>query len=114
MAVNIQVEKHSGESTANILRRFSKRAKTSGMVQRMRGIRYYGREKSENVNKASKLRQIERAAQLATDHKLGTEDQERPRQDRPSECQGEPNSHGATAHHRLRQKGAHSGSRQNP
>ncbi|OGG58962.1 hypothetical protein A3C89_03695 [Candidatus Kaiserbacteria bacterium RIFCSPHIGHO2_02_FULL_50_50] len=74
MAVNIQVEKHSGESTANILRRFSKRAKTSGIVQRMRGIRYYVREKSENVNKASKLRKIERAAQFEKDYKLGKVD----------------------------------------
>lgn len=71
MAVNIQIEKHSGESTANLLRRFSKGTKSSGILQRMRGLRYYARFKSENVNKASKLRKLVRSAEFEKLYKLG-------------------------------------------
>lgn len=71
MAVNIQVDKHSGESTANLLRRFSKRVKSSGMITRMRGIRYYTRDKSENVNHVAKLRKLARTAEFEKLFKLG-------------------------------------------
>lgn len=71
MATNIQVEKHTGESTANLLRRFTKRVRGSGILTRMRGLRYYERVKSENVNKFSKLRKLARAAEFDKNYKLG-------------------------------------------
>lgn len=71
MATNIQVEKHTGESTANLLRRFTKRVRSAGILTRMRGIRYYERSKSENVHKFSKLRKLARAAEFEKNYKLG-------------------------------------------
>lgn len=71
MAVNIQVEKHTGESVANLLRRFTKRVKTSGILTRVRGNRYYTRIKSENVRQGEKLRKIARTVEFEKNYKLG-------------------------------------------
>lgn len=71
MAVNIQVSKKGNESTANLLRRFTKRARGSGIIQRMRGRRYYNRVKSDNVRHAAKVKKLERAAEFQKLYKLG-------------------------------------------
>lgn len=58
MATNVEVEKHNQESTANLIRRFTKRVQGSGIIQRMRKERYYKREKSDQVNKMAKLKKL--------------------------------------------------------
>lgn len=71
MAINVEVEKNQTESTANLIRRFTKRMQGAGIVQKMRGTRYHKREKSRNVTRRAKLLKLERAAKYEKLLKLG-------------------------------------------
>jgi ribosomal protein S21 len=77
MATNVQVEKNQNESSANVIRRFTKRMQGSGVVPRVRKIRYYSRTKSENVRKTGKLKKLVKAQAYEKELKLGKV-QERP------------------------------------
>lgn len=58
MATNVEVEKNNNESSANVIRRFTKRVQGAGIVQKVRGGRYYSRIKSRNVQRTSKLKKL--------------------------------------------------------
>jgi ribosomal protein S21 len=58
MATNVQVKKNNQESTANLIRRFTKRVQGSGVLNRLRKERYFSREKSELVVRAGKLKKL--------------------------------------------------------
>lgn len=58
MTLNVQVEKNTNESSANVIRRFTKRMQGSGVIPRMRSERYHAREKSENVQKTARLKKL--------------------------------------------------------
>jgi len=61
MAINVEVEKNSNESSANVIRRFTKRMQGAGIVPKVRGGRYFTRIKSQNVRRAAKLEKLEKA-----------------------------------------------------
>ena len=71
MAVNVEVEKNQAESTANLIRRFTKRMQGAGIVQKARGTRYFKRDKSENVHRRSKLLRLKRQNEYQKLLKLG-------------------------------------------
>ena len=71
MAINVQVEKNQQESTANLIRRFTKRMQGAGIVQKARSGRYFNRDKSENVRRHSKLLKLMRQKTYETNLKLG-------------------------------------------
>jgi len=71
MATNVQVEKNTNESSANVIRRFTKRMQGSGIIPRMRGERYYARTKSGNVRKSSRLKKLGKKAEYERLLKLG-------------------------------------------
>lgn len=71
MAVNVEVEKNGPESTANLIRRFTKRMQGAGIVQKIRGTRYFKRDKSENVHRHSKLLRLKRQKEYERLLKLG-------------------------------------------
>jgi len=71
MAVNVEVEKNQAESTANLIRRFTKRMQGAGIVQKVRSTRYFKRDKSENVRRQSKLLRLKRQKNYDTLLKLG-------------------------------------------
>lgn len=77
MATNVQVEKNQNESSANVIRRFTKRMQGAGIIPRIRKIRYQTRTKSENVRKKAKLKKLAKAEVYETQLKLG-KIQERP------------------------------------
>lgn len=58
MATNVQVEKNNNESSANVIRRFTKRMQGSGVIPKVRGARYYSRIKSRNVQRMAKLKKL--------------------------------------------------------
>ena len=60
MAINVEVEKNNNESSANVIRRFTKRMQGAGIVPKVRGGRYYTRTKSRNVQKMAKLKKLEK------------------------------------------------------
>jgi ribosomal protein S21 len=60
MATNVEVEKNNNESSANVIRRFTKRMQGAGIVPKVRGGRYFSRTKSRNVQKMAKLNKLEK------------------------------------------------------
>jgi ribosomal protein S21 len=71
MTLNVQVEKNTNESSANVIRRFTKRMQSSGVIQRMRGERYHSRTKSENVEQAARLKKLSKKVTYEKLLKLG-------------------------------------------
>tara|TARA_B100000745_G_scaffold20507_1_gene14130 strand:- start:8067 stop:8327 length:261 start_codon:yes stop_codon:yes gene_type:complete len=73
MAVNIQVEKTGSENTGAVLRKYTQRMRSAGLVQKMRKIRYRSRPLSPGARKRAALRKIQRRAdfeQLIKEGKL--------------------------------------------
>jgi len=71
MAINVQIEKNNNESSANVIRRFTKRVQGSGIIPRMRKNRYFVRAKSENVQKAARLKKLDKKVEYEMQLKLG-------------------------------------------
>ena len=71
MATNIEVEKNSSESNASVLRRFTKKVQGSGVLPRVRSIRYSGRKLSHYKTKMKTLKTLARRAATAELIKLG-------------------------------------------
>jgi ribosomal protein S21 len=59
-AENIKVTKSTNENTGAILRKFTQRMRSAGIVQHMRKIRYRSRPASPSVRKKAALRKLER------------------------------------------------------
>lgn len=79
MATNVQVEKNQNESSANVIRRFTKRMQGAGIIPRVRKIRYHARTKSENVRKGAKLKKLAKAVIYEKKLKLGQIQERAPR-----------------------------------
>lgn len=58
MATNVQVEKNNNESSANVIRRFTKRVQGAGIVPKVRSNRYFSRSRSRNVIRTAKLKKL--------------------------------------------------------
>ncbi len=71
MATNVQVEKNTNESSANVIRRFTKRVQGAGIVPKVRGGRYFSRIKSRNVQREARLKKLEKRAVLEKLIRLG-------------------------------------------
>jgi ribosomal protein S21 len=71
MSINVQVEKNDKENTAGLMRRFTKRVRGSGILSRVRGIRYYERQKSDYVRKKRTLKRIAKKMERDEQIKLG-------------------------------------------
>lgn len=71
MATNVQVEKNNNESSANVIRRFTKRMQNAGIVRKVRGERYYTRTKSRNVQKEARLKKLAKKEAYELEYKLG-------------------------------------------
>lgn len=70
-ATRVEVRRGKNESSASLLRRFTRRAQGLGLVRLMRKKRYYEREKSSNVNHKRALVSIARREKYAELVKLG-------------------------------------------
>ena len=60
MATNVQVDKNNNESSANVIRRFTKRVQGAGIIPKVRKSRYHERVKSENVKQSKRLKTLKR------------------------------------------------------
>ena len=79
MATNVQVVKNNNESSANVIRRFTKRVQGAGIVPKVRGGRYYTRIKSRNVQRMAKLKKLAKRETYEKLVKLGKIQEFRPR-----------------------------------
>lgn len=71
MATNVEVEKNNNESSANVIRRFTKRVQGAGIVPKVRGGRYFARIKSKNVQRTARLKKIGKKEVYEKQVKLG-------------------------------------------
>lgn len=71
MATNVQVDKNNNESSANVIRRFTKRVQGAGIIPKVRGGRYFSRAKSKNVQRTAKLLKLDKREEYEKLVKLG-------------------------------------------
>jgi ribosomal protein S21 len=69
--INVKVEGSKSESNSNILRRFSRRSRYAGIVNKKRSIDSRTRPESKAKRKHEKLRRIERLKEIDRKIKLG-------------------------------------------
>ncbi len=71
MATNVEVTKNNNESSANVIRRFTKRVQGAGIIPKVRNNRYHSRNKSRNVQRTAKLKKLEKRDRYEKLVKLG-------------------------------------------
>jgi hypothetical protein len=71
MATNVEVERNSNENSASVIRRFTKRVQGSGVLPRVRGIRYHERTLSPYKRKKNTLKVIRRREEVQELIKMG-------------------------------------------
>jgi len=71
MPTNVEVTKKGTENSASLLRRFTRKVQGSGIVNRMRKIRYQDRSKSDYVKKKGKLKSLKRKDEIEQLIKMG-------------------------------------------
>jgi hypothetical protein len=67
----IEVKKGGSESSASVMRRFSKRVRESGIIKHVKGNRYSDRKLSGFVMKKNALKRLEKGREYAKLKKLG-------------------------------------------
>jgi len=71
MATNLEIKKNANESSVNLIRRFSKGVRESGVLNRVRGTRFFERTPSKLTKKTQALKRIEKTAEIEKLKKLG-------------------------------------------
>ncbi len=71
MSVNVEVKKNPNENAVSLIRRFTKRVQGSGVIPRVRSIRWNQRKESTFRKKKSKLVVLARTAEYELLKKMG-------------------------------------------
>jgi ribosomal protein S21 len=71
MAINAEVSRNTNENSMGVLRRFTRRVQETGVLPRVRSIRYAERTESDYTRRKNKLKQLGRRAALQKQIKLG-------------------------------------------
>lgn len=89
--INAEVQKSGSESALSVIRKFSRRVQGTGLIQTVRGARYYARATSKTVSKKRALKRIKRQENYRDLIKEGkiTEAPRRGRGSRPQETQAQ-------------------------
>ena len=69
--INVEVDKNSNENTASVLRRFSRRVRGSGILNRVRAARYFKKPSSKAIRKKSALKRIDKRTKYENLIRLG-------------------------------------------
>ncbi|MCX6716584.1 MAG: hypothetical protein NTV72_01530 [Candidatus Taylorbacteria bacterium] len=69
--INAEVSRNHNESTASIIRRFTRKVQGAGILNRVRGIRYAARVLSHYKVKAKTLKSIKRKEEVTQLIKMG-------------------------------------------
>ncbi|HBB65417.1 MAG TPA: hypothetical protein DCZ84_02170 [Candidatus Vogelbacteria bacterium] len=69
--IGVEVKRASGETSVSVMRRFSKRMQSAGMVRRAKSLRYHSRNQSGLALKKRALKRITRIAEIERLKKLG-------------------------------------------
>jgi ribosomal protein S21 len=69
--INVEIQKNGTENAMGVLKRFTKRVQGSGVLNRVRGLRYAERSPSRYVRKKRALKGLRRRTEIAELIKLG-------------------------------------------
>lgn len=69
--VNVEVKRNASENALSLIRRFQKRVQESGVLPRVRGIRYNDRPLSVLKTKRARLKKIANLAKYEEDKRMG-------------------------------------------
>jgi ribosomal protein S21 len=69
--INVEVQKNNNENAINIIKRFTKRVQGSGVLVRVRSLRYAERKESKYVRKKKTLKSLRRRTAHDLQVKLG-------------------------------------------
>jgi ribosomal protein S21 len=69
--INVQVSNKNNENSMNVIRRFTRRVNSSGILNRARSLRYHSRDFSDTVQKKQALRSLKRRGEVERLIKLG-------------------------------------------
>jgi hypothetical protein len=69
--INAEVVRTGNENNLNLIRRFTKKVQGSGVLPRVRGIRYSTRKQSEYVKKKKTLKVLKRREEVSEMIKMG-------------------------------------------
>ena len=69
--INVSIERNPNENSLSVLRRFTKRVQGSGVLNRIRGIRYYERTLSPYNRKKMALKSLRSREEREVGLKLG-------------------------------------------
>jgi ribosomal protein S21 len=69
--INVEVERHGNENVSGLMRRFSRKMQSSGVVRRVRSIRYFKRNVSPAKAKKEALNRIRKTEKYIEMYKLG-------------------------------------------
>ena len=69
--VNAEVQKKPNQNSQNLIRRFTRRVQGTGLVRRVRSVRYAERNKSPYVVKKKKIGQLQKQVRVQQLIKLG-------------------------------------------
>jgi ribosomal protein S21 len=72
--INVEVERHGNENVGGLMRRFSRKMQSSGVVRRVRSLRYHERKLSKTKQKKETLTRIKRTEEFMELFKLGRKD----------------------------------------
>lgn len=72
MAINIEIKRGNNENSTSVLRRFQKRVQESGVLPKVRSLRYSERELSKLKTKRAKLKKLNGAVKYERAKRLGT------------------------------------------
>jgi ribosomal protein S21 len=61
MTLNVEVIRSGNENSLSVVRKFSQKMRSTGIVRKMRGKKYWSRSISPTVKKKQALRRIERS-----------------------------------------------------
>lgn len=68
---NVEVARHGNENIAGLMRRFSRKMQSSGVLKRVRALRYHSRAESDARTKKAALTKIKRREWYVEQDKLG-------------------------------------------
>jgi ribosomal protein S21 len=71
MKTNVEVEKTGSENNISLIRRFSRKVQGSGILSKVRSLRFNERPKSDFVKKKKALKRITRRKEIERLIKLG-------------------------------------------
>ena len=77
--INAEVVRTGDENNVNLIRRFTKKVQGSGVLPRVRSIRYASRKASEYVKKKKTLKVLKRREEIADMIKMGKMNEFQPR-----------------------------------